>query len=601
MKKSAVISFFLSLCILLTACGGKEANTQETPTGFERVFDTRTVPDAAEELLNIFRISASQLSWSSDNADDMMNQIGGAVFKSMVEDLYKADTGKEFSHNSDGYTDIDNYIEYGTKYFYLNPEYIRQKLTESTAYNPEDDTVFMSDGLGSVMALKAIEVVKNGEWYIIDYIITCGYEYDNFRFGKLSFTVNEDGSFRFSSNINTGFEHQPAYNLSDRIQHPAIASMSKGVPYSLYYGPSVNLWDKTVREVILHTEHTKQYTSLGFITADKIADAGFFSNGDIYTMDTNGMKVFACDVNRQTPIFTTYTNFPGGYGAGTGSDYRYIYAIRRDPENFDYMVVYSQSSSVHEPANDFQLKATYKIGLLDKEGNLTRSIDTGIPVIYRIGRFESVYMSVKDKDNIEFFVKYGEDELMRATVNIADGSCDILKEYIPGGENEKALLLAEKYMYKLGVILADDWDSEDGTVESAIYLGALERLYYTDNRRKMPVVQLADNVYGYDTASTVADYADVAEKYFGWNRHTFEEYLRSGYGYIEENDAVIHGDYGWRFYPQITSVEQISAQEYSIYYDLLGPEDEILSHNVIKAQMLDNYFRFISNTVTKVQ
>ncbi len=600
--KTRFFAFIMSVCMLFSACGNINSsadnsninNGDNRPPQWERVFDTLTTEDAAKKLLDIFRISHNN-SWDSQNPDGLLTPVGTHVFKAMVERLYNADTGKEFQ-NTNGYTDINNYVEYGAKYFDISEDDIYKTLAnQQYGYNPENETTTMHDGLGSVVSLKALNIseAETGR-HIIDYIAVGGLDY--YTYGKLSFAVNDDGSFRFLSNEFTDKVYSPEYY---NTVYPAIAA-SKDGKYELYYGDSVNLWRTRVKNVVLYEKDTGKNISLGFIKDDNISDAGFFANGDIYTMDTTGLDVFRCEMTTQ-PYFTTKTNFMAGGNFDYGPEERYIYAIRRDPVDFDYIVVYSQGESIYDKANAYELSATYKLGLLDKEGNLTHSWDTGINVVHCVNGFEPVYLSVTGENTIEFCVVRGEEELLRCGVDLITGNCTTIKEYTPQGEPELAMLLAEKYLPQLYVTLDYNWDCEDD-VPVMIFQGPLERFYEMDNNTPMPMVKLTGDNRGYEKAAKVDTYAQVAVKYYGWTYEQMADYFRSSDSYHKETDTVIHGDYGWVCYSQIIKVEKLYDNLYEIHYNLLDLDDRLVSENILTAKLMDGeYFQFIKNEVNSIE
>lgn len=166
-----------------------------------------------------------------------------------------------------------------------------------------------------------------------------------------------------------------------------------------------------------------------------ISDVGFFSNGDIYVMDYTGLRVFNYKNNMTSkePVFTTSTNFPAGGVIKDDGTERYIFAIRRDPDNFDYIVVYGEYIEdedyyVAHP-NDFQLAYNYKIGLLDKEGNLTKSWDTGVPIMFNVFGFENVVLTKIGEDEILISAHYKNEQRFKGRFNLSTGTYSSIKEF----------------------------------------------------------------------------------------------------------------------------------------------------------------------------
>ena len=166
---------------------------------------------------------------------------------------------------------------------------------------------------------------------------------------------------------------------------------------------------------------------------------------------------------------------------------------------------------------------------------------------------------------------------------------------------ELAYQLAEKYVYQLYVTLGNAWDCNE-EVTDMIFLGPLERFYALDNNEKMPKLKLPENVYGQTEAAKVDTYAQVAAKYYGWSYQQMVDYFRSGDAYHKETDTVIHGDYGWVCYPQITAVEKSEDNLYKIHYNVFDLDDNLIAENALTARLVNGeYFQFLKNEVNKVK
>lgn len=160
-----------------------------------RVFDYMETEAACERILYLFGITAGH-NWDKNNSTDFLKFVDAAPFRYIVESLYRYDCNTDFE-NIDGYANVDSYVTYGTKYFDFDADDIRSALESSYTYNAENDTVLMSDGLGTAMGLKITEFEQNGEIYTVHYdIIYFEGEPDA---GEMTFKINEDGSFKFLS------------------------------------------------------------------------------------------------------------------------------------------------------------------------------------------------------------------------------------------------------------------------------------------------------------------------------------------------------------------------------------------------------------------
>ena len=177
-------------------------------------------------------------------------------------------------------------------------------------------------------------------------------------------------------------------------------------------------------------------TNLLDIFSYNSSDVGFFKNGDIYVMDDYGMNVYNPQINMtdKTPVFTTNTNFPCGKNIYDDGTERHLFAIRRDPDKMDYIVIYGEyiekENYEDNYVSDLQMVHTYKVGLLDKEGNLTKSWDTGVNIMFSRG-FDDVFMIKPSENEIEFFVQYKTEERLRGRFNLETGVYSPIKEFKP--------------------------------------------------------------------------------------------------------------------------------------------------------------------------
>ncbi len=166
-----------------------------------------------------------------------------------------------------------------------------------------------------------------------------------------------------------------------------------------------------------------------------VHDVGFFANGDIYVMDYTGLRVFNFEINMNSkePLFTTETNFPAGGVIRDDGTERYLFAVRRDPEKFDYIVVYGEYIEDDDyytaHPNDFQLAYTYKIGLLDKEGKLTQSWDTGVPIMFTVFGFEDVTITMCSENEIAISAPYKGETRFEGRFDLSTGMYTSVKEF----------------------------------------------------------------------------------------------------------------------------------------------------------------------------
>ena len=409
-----------------------QSQPQVTAPAFERVFDTWDDEGICQELIHMFCLCAYD-DWYYNYEDALLNCGKGTGLPDYINTLYGFDTGKNLI-DKDGYAHIDDMVKYGVKYFDVNESILRKNFERHPNYNSADGTILFDGGIGSVTGVQYIETTERKHegtvYYDIDYAITDPDD-PQYRYAKLTYTKNEDGSFKFVRNKYYGERFYPSYDLKQYIDGEAVAN-SKDGRYALYWGDGFGAGDSSSREIVLCDTQDNSCTSLGVIIKDQVSDAGVFANGDAYIMDYTGLNVFRTSAEgggRGEMIFTTKTNFPGGVVVDDGPYSRYVFAVRRDPVTYEYIVIYGDCI-YSDPANDFQLKENYRVGLLDKTGKLTKSWETRAPIMFTAFGFESVYMTKPNEAEIEFFVQYKTEERFRGRFNLENGEYTTIKEFV---------------------------------------------------------------------------------------------------------------------------------------------------------------------------
>lgn len=188
------------------------------------------------------------------------------------------------------------------------------------------------------------------------------------------------------------------------------------------------------QEMFLYNTKTKTSQNLGLVhDTSATFDYGFMSNGDAYIMNYEEFRTYAIKNNTAVQSFTTSINFPAGGVIKEDGTKRYLFAIRRDPVKFDYIVVYGEYIEDEDyyiaHPNNFQMAYNYKVGLLDKNGNLTQSWDTGVPIMFNSFGFNEVSMFKSSENEIEFFTTFKGYEGIRGRFNIATGIYTPIKEF----------------------------------------------------------------------------------------------------------------------------------------------------------------------------
>ena len=229
-----------------------------------------------------------------------------------------------------------------------------------------------------------------------------------------------------------------SYSPTEKHIEREFAATADG-RYSLYEGGFYGGGDVSYGMIVLKDNRTNQLKYIDTIGGmyGGSESAGFFSNGDIYTIGLDEFKIFTTDMSRQGPIFEMSKNFPLGTVKEGNTHYRDLLAVRRNPDDHSFVVLYTdreyyekyEDSLMPELGGNF-FKSTYKIGILDPQGELTKFYDTGEYVMTYSFRTVEMYMA---QDNvIRFSVLFkGYDPQLEGEINLTTG------EYIniSGGYN----------------------------------------------------------------------------------------------------------------------------------------------------------------------
>ena len=164
--------------------------------------------------------------------------------------------------------------------------------------------------------------------------------------------------------------------------------------YSLWKGNGEGGGDVVINSIYLvenATGDVKYIDTIGGMYGGS-ESAGFFSNGDVYTIGLDEFKVFTTDMSQQGPVFEMSKNFPLGEDAVEKGGFRHLLSARRDPATHSWVVLYNEAP-YQADANDWYMdgdlgynfyKSTYKVGILDPQGNLTKVYDTGEYVNFKL-------------------------------------------------------------------------------------------------------------------------------------------------------------------------------------------------------------------------
>ena len=229
------------------------------------------------------------------------------------------------------------------------------------------------------------------------------------------------------------------YNITeDRLEREYAKSADGRL--SLWSGASAGGGDYWVSAIIAKDNTTGQLKYLGCPSGmyGSGADWGFFKNGDMYIFGRSEFTVFSSDLNVEEPIFTMSDVFPLGLIDEQNIQYRYLFAVRRDPETFGYTVVYTDVpyyAGVKYPElgsyADFSENYNYKVALLDAEGRIYKNIVTDIAVKTTPFGYTNMNMYLQPDGlmHMTTWIKNPENVYDDFTVDITNGKVtDLLKE-----------------------------------------------------------------------------------------------------------------------------------------------------------------------------
>ncbi len=202
---------------------------------------------------------------------------------------------------------------------------------------------------------------------------------------------------------------------------------SKDKAYSLWYGNGgYGGGDSWSSPVALLENSTGKTTYLADLPNQRQSEAGFFSDGDIYTTKNDSFVIYD---KYGTEKLRLEDNFHLGKVMENDVACRYLLATRRDPDTKEFIVVYTETSVVNnEPTyyynygDGMELKGlTYKIGLLDKDGSLKRSIETNLTVMQQLYTLARVDMYLSGNDVCYKAYTNRDEVIFEAKTNIETG------------------------------------------------------------------------------------------------------------------------------------------------------------------------------------
>jgi hypothetical protein len=185
--------------------------------------------------------------------------------------------------------------------------------------------------------------------------------------------------------VTLDFDAQAAsleYNI-DPVHLEDSFAISPDGRYSLHNASSDGGGDISLSNIVLkdNASGTLRFITLSGGMYGGNGDIGFLSNGDIYTMSLDSLRILSTDPAAPAPLSPFL--LPLGLIDDNGTTRR-LHTFRRDPATMEYIVLYSEEPSGYEWDRSelpFTADFNYIVGFCDQEGNLLESYDTGAPVL----------------------------------------------------------------------------------------------------------------------------------------------------------------------------------------------------------------------------
>ena len=218
--------------------------------------------------------------------------------------------------------------------------------------------------------------------------------------GRLGFTL--ENSY-LAKTMELDFEKETysiSYNYTDENLAELIDTSADG-NYSLWQAAVDAGGESYFYEVALKNNQTGEIkrvapngTNIGSHSSE-----GFLKNGDFYVFSTSGFKIYSpenCEV-----VFDISENFMSEENGGK----KIIHTFRRDPDDFSFIVVYSDASGysnedIQKAYDTGTMPYTIKLAFLDKDGNLIEDFDSGVFV-------NASYFGIQTAE-----MRYSEDQIM---------------------------------------------------------------------------------------------------------------------------------------------------------------------------------------------
>ena len=211
MKK--VLSLLLATVMLfnLTACSK------------QKIYTAEDVKEMVSPYMSVLSIGISD-GWCGSAEDTLLSKAGGAIFKSILENIYRIDNNADI-YNSDYKVNISDYVNAAAKYFNYDKEFITEHFRNDTTYDAETSLLSSSDGLGNVISIDINSIEAEGDIFKINYNCFGVEDYYIENYGFLTVEITEEGTPRFLSNTVNETQTQNPQTSQPQATSPAFERM----------------------------------------------------------------------------------------------------------------------------------------------------------------------------------------------------------------------------------------------------------------------------------------------------------------------------------------------------------------------------------------
>ena len=172
------------------------------------------------------------------------------------------------------------------------------------------------------------------------------------------------------------------YKIKPEHLEEAFATSPDG-RYSLHTASSDGAGDIGFANIILKDNKSGilRFIALSGGMYGGYGNTGFFSNGEIYVLETDSLMIYSPDPAVPSPLLT----FALPLGALEKERVnRYLLTFRRDPTTKNFIILYADKpfgSLENMQVFPFEHVCNYRVGFCDSKGNLLESYDTGQPLL----------------------------------------------------------------------------------------------------------------------------------------------------------------------------------------------------------------------------